>query len=43
MFITLYASKPSKSTSDERDTHSIYLRADNSACYTLCRAANVFL
>ena len=34
MFITFYASRPSNSTIDTRDVYSIYLRADNSACYT---------
>lgn len=34
MFITFYASKPSNSTIDTRDVYSIYLRTDNSACYT---------
>lgn len=34
MFITFYASKLSGSTINERDVYSVYLRADNSACYT---------
>lgn len=34
MFITFFASRPSNSTIDIRDVYSIYLRADNSACYT---------
>ncbi len=34
MFITFYASRPSASALDARDAYSIYLRADNSTCYT---------
>lgn len=34
MFITFFASRPSDSMIDARNTYSIYLRADNSACYT---------
>ena len=34
MFITFFASRPSASMFDALDTYSIYLRADNSVCYT---------
>ena len=34
MFITFYASKLSASAFDAIGLHSIYLRVDNSACYT---------